>query len=88
MLYYLHTDAAVSVTETPVQSAICEPSTGASISADNEEITIKGYAYSGGGRGIVRVDLSLDGGKTWFNPELNTNSELKVDLLLGGFFGR
>lgn len=23
------------------------------------------YAYSGGGRGIIRVDVSLDGGKTW-----------------------
>ena len=24
-----------------------------------------GYAYSGGGRKIVRVDISADGGKTW-----------------------
>lgn len=70
------TDAAVSVTETPVQSAICQPSAGGSVSADEEEITIKGYAYSGGGRGIIRVDLSLDGGETWFNPDLDTNSKL------------
>ncbi|KAE8697092.1 ubiquitin-conjugating enzyme E2 7-like [Hibiscus syriacus] len=27
--------------------------------------TISGYAASGGGRGIERVDVSIDGGKTW-----------------------
>lgn len=26
---------------------------------------IAGYAVSGGGRGIERVDISVDGGKTW-----------------------
>lgn len=26
---------------------------------------LPGYAYSGGGRKIVRVDISSDGGKTW-----------------------
>lgn len=26
---------------------------------------MKGYAVSGGGRGIERVDVSTDGGKTW-----------------------
>lgn len=30
-----------------------------------EPLTVKGYAYSGGGRGIIRVDVSIDGGKTW-----------------------
>lgn len=26
---------------------------------------VSGYAASGGGRGIERVDISADGGKTW-----------------------
>lgn len=26
---------------------------------------VKGYAWSGGGRGVIRVDVSADGGKTW-----------------------
>jgi sulfite oxidase len=26
---------------------------------------IRGYAFSGGGRGVERVDVSLDGGETW-----------------------
>ena len=30
-----------------------------------EPLTVKGYAYSGGGRGIVRVDVSIDNGATW-----------------------
>ncbi|KAK7380836.1 hypothetical protein VNO78_33355 [Psophocarpus tetragonolobus] len=29
------------------------------------KIKISGYAVSGGGRGIERVDVSVDGGKTW-----------------------
>nr|GEW36545.1 sulfite oxidase [Tanacetum cinerariifolium] len=47
----------------PVQSAIC------SLEDVNVgkygKIAIKGYAVSGGGRGIERVDISSDGGKTW-----------------------
>ncbi|KAJ4817651.1 Nitrate reductase [Rhynchospora pubera] len=27
--------------------------------------TIKGYAYSGGGRKVTRVEITLDGGETW-----------------------
>lgn len=47
----------------PVQSAICsleDVNVGM-----NGKIAIKGYAVSGGGRGIERVDISTDGGKTW-----------------------
>ncbi|KAK4217552.1 mitochondrial sulfite oxidase [Rhypophila decipiens] len=35
-----------------------------------EPVAIQGYAYSGGGRAIARVDVSLDGGKTWDQAEL------------------
>ena len=31
---------------------------------------VKGYAWSGGGQGIIRVDVSADGGKTWHTAEL------------------
>ncbi len=27
---------------------------------------VKGYAWSGGGNGITRVDITTDNGKTWF----------------------
>lgn len=29
------------------------------------QVTVAGYALSGGGRGIERVDISPDGGKSW-----------------------
>lgn len=29
------------------------------------KVNVHGYALSGGGRGIERVDVSVDGGKTW-----------------------
>ncbi|KAK3317780.1 Oxidoreductase, molybdopterin-binding domain-containing protein [Cercophora scortea] len=35
-----------------------------------EPVAMHGYAYSGGGRAIARVDVSLDGGKTWDQAEL------------------
>ncbi|KAG5985460.1 hypothetical protein E4U55_000022 [Claviceps digitariae] len=34
-------------------------------SALKQEITMSGYAFSGGGRSIIRVDVSLDGGTSW-----------------------
>lgn len=36
----------------------------------SEPIAVQGYAYSGGGREISRVDISLDGGRTWDQAEL------------------
>ncbi|KAJ4292849.1 hypothetical protein N0V88_005507 [Collariella sp. IMI 366227] len=36
----------------------------------DEPVALQGYAYSGGGRAIARVDVSLDGGKTWDQAEL------------------
>jgi len=55
-----------AIQELPVQSAICEPEDGDVVKLDvNNRLPMKGYAWSGGGRGIVRVDVSVDGGQTW-----------------------
>lgn len=35
-----------------------------------QQAALSGYAYSGGGRAIVRVDVSLDGGKTWSQAKI------------------
>jgi sulfite oxidase len=40
---------------------------------------VQGYAYSGGGRGIVRVDVSCDGGETWQTANLRAGSEQPLD---------
>lgn len=55
-----------SIQELPVTSAICSPSPGENVKLNKDgTVTVKGYAWSGGGRKIVRVDLTADGGKTW-----------------------
>ncbi|KAF2756341.1 sulfite oxidase-like protein [Pseudovirgaria hyperparasitica] len=69
-------DKAKSIQEMPVMSAI----TGYRIKKkgggwlgrqDGQKmLDVWGYAYSGGGREIVRVDVSLDGGKSWDQAEL------------------
>eukprot|EP00971_Amphidinium_carterae_P248029 4924786-Amphidinium_carterae.2 len=35
-----------------------------------DDITVRGLAWSGGGRGIVRVDVTADDGNTWHTAEL------------------
>ncbi|KAF8390634.1 hypothetical protein HHK36_025161 [Tetracentron sinense] len=47
----------------PVQCVICSLEDVDVVK--HGKITISGYAVSGGGRGIERVDVSIDGGKTW-----------------------
>ena len=60
---------SLAIQETPVQSAIQEPTNGSTLE-DDDEVTIRGYAWSGGGKGIIRVDVSVDDGKTWSSAEL------------------
>eukprot|EP00850_Spirogloea_muscicola_P016374 SM000132S26889 [mRNA] locus=s132:207855:211386:- [translate_table: standard] len=62
-------DTRRPIMDFPVQCAICQPVDGDIVKADNE-ITVKGYAIAGGGRGIERVDVSVDGGATWQQARL------------------
>ncbi|KAM4880863.1 sulfite oxidase, mitochondrial isoform 2-T2 [Sylvia borin] len=56
---------APAIQELPVQSAITEPRPGAAVPAG--ELTVKGYAWSGGGREVIRVDVSLDRAQQYNN---------------------
>lgn len=57
--------------EMPVQSTIVIPKNGDKIRNDKDgNYTIKGYAWSGGGRNIIRVDISIDGGNNWEQARL------------------
>ena len=41
------------------------------ITKPNQKYGIKGYCYNGGGRKVIRVEVSLDGGATWTLTKLN-----------------
>jgi len=62
-----------SIQEQPVTSMILEPKDG--FKAELDEITVRGFAWSGGGRGIIRVEVTPDGGKNWYTAELKEGSE-------------
>lgn len=50
-----------------INSAIARPAHDELVSAyGSEEYVVEGYAYSGGGRKVIRVELTLDNGKSWF----------------------
>lgn len=44
----------------PLQSQICTPKDGTTIPKDQASLLVKGYALSSGGKGISRVDLSVN----------------------------
>lgn len=54
----------------PVTSAICDPTDGDTVKVIDGKIIVKGYAWSGGGNKIVRVDVTPDSGKTWYVADL------------------
>ena len=66
---------APAIQELPVQSLICSPQEGSSVDTESTEVHVSGVAWSGGGRGIVRVDVSADGGKTWHVASLGSGKE-------------
>jgi len=69
---------SVAIQELPVTSAICVPTDGSVVHESEEEFIVKGYAYSGGGNGILRVDVSIDGGKSWLTADL-MHSDQEID---------
>ncbi|KAM6485186.1 Oxidoreductase, molybdopterin-binding domain-containing protein [Trichoderma sp. SZMC 28011] len=82
-------EKAPAIQEMPVQSAITGVKLGewtaqnqsAPSSSDGpaKEVALNGYAYSGGGRSVIRVDVSLDDGKTWSQANLLPDQESKYD---------
>lgn len=53
--------AAPSIQEMPVVSAICKHE----VDRSKRSVVMEGYAWSGDGKGIIRVDVSADGGESW-----------------------
>merc|ERR1712098_610410 len=55
----------IQIQEMPVSSAIMSP-WNKQVVIHNGSIKCKGWAYSGGGRWPERVELSADGGFSWY----------------------
>jgi sulfite oxidase len=64
----------IQIQEFPVQAAICTPVNGTTVDGQCE-LDVKGYALSGGGRGILRVEVTLDGGKTWHDATIHSEPQ-------------
>ena len=59
-------DKMPSMTEVAVFSGITELEVTKKVPAGKQTtVKAKGWAWAGGGRNIVRVDVTADGGKTW-----------------------
>ncbi|KAI1424929.1 Oxidoreductase, molybdopterin-binding domain-containing protein [Xylaria sp. FL1777] len=56
--------------ENPVTSETQVPKLVSRTTTSGRVVQIEGYAYSGGGREIQRVDISLDGGANWDQASL------------------
>ena len=66
-----------AIQDLPVTSFICTPMNGAQLEEGTGNITVQGIAWSGGGREVVRVDVSSDGGKTWQVADITEGSGQK-----------
>ncbi|EPE34677.1 Oxidoreductase molybdopterin-binding protein [Glarea lozoyensis ATCC 20868] len=62
---------AKSIQEMPVNSAVTSV-----VPLPGGGFVVKGWAYSGGGREIVRVDVSTNGGRSWDQAVLKEEQEL------------
>jgi sulfite oxidase len=67
----------IQIQEMPVSSAIMEP-WQKQVVVHNGNISVKGWAYSGGGRWPERVEVSPDGGFLWYEvPPENLSQKQK-----------
>eukprot|EP00850_Spirogloea_muscicola_P009636 SM000054S18122 [mRNA] locus=s54:728439:731848:+ [translate_table: standard] len=70
------------INELNVNSAITTPAHGevlpVSCLSSDSQYTLKGYAYSGGGRKVIRVEVSLDGGSAWQHCDIECNERPTV----------
>jgi sulfite oxidase len=61
-------DKGLMLGEQSINSAICNPTATDRLTAGS--VTISGYAFAGGERSVARVDVSVDGGKSWVEASL------------------
>lgn len=65
-------NAGLQLSELAVNCVITSPRSGENVSG---EITVQGYAITGGGRKIARVDVSSDGGNSWTTANITQGDQ-------------
>ena len=65
------------INELNLNSAICYPDHLEVVPFTNasQTYTVRGYAYNGGGRKVIRMELSIDGGETWTLVKIHYTEE-------------
>ena len=64
-------EAGLTINAMPLNSAICEPQRGATLQAG--PLTLRGWATASE-RAVRRVDVSIDGGRSWRQAELEQDA--------------
>jgi sulfite oxidase len=67
---HLDWSKAPAIQEVPITSSVIRPSADKPLDTAAKTVKVEGYAVAGGGRAVVRVDVSADGGETWQPAEL------------------
>lgn len=60
----------IKLGEMNVNAVVCQPGEGEQIAAPGGRVIVRGFAISGGGRSIERVDLSRDNGQHWITARI------------------
>jgi len=58
----------ISLTEVALNAEVLSPDVDATVPAG--PLTVRGYAFAGGGRGVGRVDVSVDRAASWVQADL------------------
>lgn len=67
-------DSALAIQETPINSAVTNIEEKYAVKGEgidgHDSVVLSGYAFAGGGRGVARVDISVDGARTWSQAKI------------------
>lgn len=69
-----HIEALPPIDHVPITSAVTSPDPATAV-APGQKLDVRGYAYSGAGLAVIRVDVSVDGGATWGQAEIERAGE-------------
>jgi sulfite oxidase len=62
----------------PVQSVLAWPPADCTLSGKDTTVRVEGVAYAGGGRGIARVEVSINGGTDFYPASLRRHQDSKT----------